>query len=458
MYDIVVIGGGVSGFVAAVNAKRFYPSKKVVVIEKNPKKLIPCGIPYIFDTYGIDDDLMHLEKKLKKFNVELITKEVRSFDVNSKVIMLSEASGESCASGSRAEKETGENNTDANDTNILKYEKLIIATGSKPFVPPIEGIENAYFIKKDYDYLKDLVSKAKNASDITIIGGGFIGLEIADELSKTKNVTLIEAMDSLLPNSFDTDFSESVKELLSKKVRILLNSKVSKITKEEVLVNSRTIKSDLTIVATGYKPNTEMFKDVLPLNPKGFIQADDYFRVSKDVFAIGDCVEHKEFFTSNPTPLMLASTAAFDARVAAANLYNLRIIRHNKDALNIYSTVIDSKTFAAVGITEKMAKEQGFDIIVAKTVTHSTHPPKFSHSTDVTLKLIFSKKDLYLLGAQLSGGLNSAEIINILSLAIQKSATATDLYTMQIGTHPILTPPPTFYPISATAAEALKES
>ncbi|WP_456479868.1 hypothetical protein [Nautilia sp.] len=155
---------------------------------------------------------------------------------------------------------------------------------------------------------------------------------------------------------------------------------------------------------------------------------------------------------------MLASTAAFDARVAAANLYNLRIIRHNKDALNIYSTVIGGRMFAAVGITEKMAKEQGFDIAVAKTRTPSTHPPKFSHSTKVNLKLIFSKKDLYLLGAQLSGGLNSAEMINILSLAIQKNATATDLYTMQTGTHPILTPPPTFYPISVTAAEALKEN
>ena len=93
---------------------------------------------------------------------------------------------------------------------------------------------------------------------------------------------------------------------------------------------------------------------------------------------------------------------------------------------------------------------------MTKTTTHSTHPPKFYHSTDITLKLIFSKKALYLLGAQLSGGLNSAEIINILSLAIQKHATASDLYTMQIGTHPILTPPPTFYPISATSAEALK--
>jgi pyruvate/2-oxoglutarate dehydrogenase complex dihydrolipoamide dehydrogenase (E3) component len=155
---------------------------------------------------------------------------------------------------------------------------------------------------------------------------------------------------------------------------------------------------------------------------------------------------------------MLASTAAFDARVAAANLYNLRIIRHNKDALNIYSTVINGKMFAAVGITEKTAKLLGFDIIVTETTTPSTHPPKFPHSTDVTLKLIFSKKDLYLLGAQMCGGLNSAEIINILSLAIQKNATATDLYTMQVGTHPILTPPPTFYPISEAAAEALRRS
>ncbi|GAB6073580.1 FAD-dependent oxidoreductase [Nautilia lithotrophica] len=434
MYDIVVIGGGVSGFVAAVNAKRFYPSKKVALIEKNPKKLIPCGIPYIFNTYTIDDDLMQLDKKLEKFGIELIKAEVASIDINSKNIML--------------------NSSDKK----LKFDKLIIAMGSKPVVPSIEGIENAYFVKKEYNYLNNLVKKVKDAENITIIGGGFIGLELADELSKNKSITLIEAMETLLPNSFDSDFSDVVKELVSKKVNVLLNSKVTKITKNEVVVNGKSVKSDLTFVATGFRPNTEIFNKVLPLNEKGFIRVDDYFRVCKDVFAVGDCVEHKEFFTSNPTPLMLASTAAFDARVAAANLYNLRIIRHNKDALNIYSTIIDGRMFAAVGITEKMAKEQGFEVVVAKSTTHSTHPPKFTHSTEVTLKLIFSKKDLYLLGAQLSGGLNSAEIINILSLAIQKSATATDLYTMQIGTHPILTPPPTFYPISATAAEALKEN
>lgn len=441
MYDILVIGGGVSGFVAAVNAKRFYPAKKVALIERNPKKLIPCGIPYIFNTYEIDDDLMHLEKKLEKFGVELIKGSVEGVNINSKIVMLS--------------KDADIDKTE--QKKRLKYEKLIIATGSTPLIPPIEGIENAYFIKKEYDYLKKLVSKTKDAENITIIGGGFIGLEIADELSKNKNVTLIEAMDSLLPNSFDDDYSSEVKELLSKKVNIVLNSKVTKITDKHIYLDNVEIKSDLTIVATGFKPNTEMFKNILPLNEKGFIQADDYFRVDKDVYAVGDCVEHKEFFTSNPTPLMLASTAAFDARIAAANLYNLRIIRHNKDALNIYSTVIEGRMFAAVGITEKMAKKQGFEIIAAKTSTPSTHPPKFSHSTDVKLKLIFSKKDLYLLGAQISGGLNSAELINILSLAIQKNATATDLYTMQIGTHPILTPPPTFYPVSATAAEALKE-
>ncbi len=233
MYDILVIGGGVSGFVAAVNAKRFYPSKRVALIEKKPKKLIPCGIPYIFNTYTLDDDLMHLEDKLKKFGVELVTGKVSGVDIYSKVIMLS---ADKIKDDSDIRKKSSE--AENQQPHTLQYEKLIIATGSKPFVPPIEGIENAYFIKKDYDYLKELLAKSKNSSDITIIGGGFIGLEVADELSKSKNVTLIEAMDSLLPNSFDKDFSDDVKNLLSKKVKIMLNSKVVKITKNEVYVNT----------------------------------------------------------------------------------------------------------------------------------------------------------------------------------------------------------------------------
>jgi pyruvate/2-oxoglutarate dehydrogenase complex dihydrolipoamide dehydrogenase (E3) component len=382
---------------------------------------------------------MHLETKLKNLDIDLIKNTVISVDVNNKNIMLA-------------------------NVETVYYDKLIIATGSVPVIPDIEGIEHCCFIEKKYSYLKELVKKVKDAKKITIIGGGFIGIELADELSKknSKEITLIEAMPSLLPNTFDSDFSVMAKSLLQKKVNVKTGVKIEKIEKNgktfEVSGEGFKINSDLIITAVGFKPNTDMFKNVLPMNEKGFIGADDYFRVTKDVFAIGDCVEHREFFTSNPTPLMLASTAAFDARVAAANLYELRIIRHNKDALNIYSTVIGDKMFAAVGITEQKAKEEGFEIKTFKTTTHSTHPPKFSHSTDVTLKLIFSKKDLYLLGAQMCGGINSAEIINILSLAIQKNATATDLYTMQIGTHPVLTPPPTFYPIAATAAEALKNT
>ncbi|WP_456488633.1 FAD-dependent oxidoreductase [Caminibacter pacificus] len=427
MIDVLVIGGGVAGFVSAINAKQFYPQKRVVLIEKNPKKLVPCGIPYIFNTFSIDDDLMNLEKKLKKHGVELIEDEIKEIDFQNKEAIANEK---------------------------YKFDKLIIATGSKPKIPPIQGIKNAYFIKKEYDYLKNLLEKTKNAKNITIIGGGFIGLEVADELAKNgKNIMLIEMMKNILPNSFDEDFSKKAQESLHKNITLKLNARVEKIGKNYVLVDDEKIASDLTIVTTGFSPNTE-FLDV-EKNEFGFIKTDEYLRVKKDIFAVGDCVEHKEFFTANPTPLMLASTAAFDARVAAANLYSLQIIRHNKDSLNIYSTVIGDKVFAAVGITENMAKKEGFEVIVTKAKSYNTHPPKFSHSTDVEVKLIFSKKDLYLLGAQIVGGISTGEMINILGLAIQKNATASDLYTMQIGTHPLLTPPPTLYPIAVAAGKAL---
>jgi len=427
MADILIIGGGVAGFVSAINAKNFYPQKKVVLIEKNPKKLVPCGIPYIFNTFSIDDDLMNLDKKLKKHNVELIVDEVKEIDFENKKVI-------------------GENK--------YSYEKLIIATGSMPKIPPIKGIENAFFIKKDYDYLKSLLKKVETAKNIAIIGGGFIGIEVGDELKKRgKKVTIIEAMPSLLPNSFDEDFSSiALKEL--KGINIKLNAKVNEITKKSVILDDEEIECELCIVSTGFLPNTDFLE--VPKNKFGFIITDEYLRVKKDVFAVGDCVEHKDFFTANPTPLMLASSAAFDSRVAAANLYGLKIIRHNKDSLNIYSTVIGSKVFAAVGLTQKTAIKEGFDVIVTKAKSFNTHPPKFPHSTEVEVKLIFSKKDLYLLGAQIIGGISVGEMINILGLAIQKNATASDLYTMQIGTHPLLTPPPTMYPIAQAAAKALK--
>jgi len=225
------------------------------------------------------------------------------------------------------------------------------------------------------------------------------------------------------------------------------------------LENGEEIPADLVIMYTVYKPNSELAKKMgIKTTDWGYIETDDYMRTSvKDVFAAVDCVQHKNYFTGKPSKLMLAFAAVFDARIAAFNLYKLRLLRTNKGSLNAYSTMIGGKAFAVAGITEKVAKAEGFDIIVGKAEVVDRHPGKFAGASKIILKLIFSKECGSLLGAQIIGWKSVGEMINIISLAIQNGLNIKDLLTMQIGTHPLLTSAPTVYPITAAAEKALSK-
>ncbi|KLO21533.1 FAD-dependent pyridine nucleotide-disulfide oxidoreductase [Marinitoga sp. 1197] len=443
-YDIIVIGGSAAGLIAAITSRKLYRDKKILVIKKLEKELVPCGIPYIFHTLGaVEKDYMGIEEKFKANNIDVLIDEVIDGNVKSKRVLT------------KGGKE-------------FEYDKLIIATGSTPFVIPIPGrdLENVMTIPKNYKYLGNVHEKIKNAKNVIIIGGGFIGVEVADEIKKSgKNVTLIEARDYLLPASFDSDFGEIAKqEIEGDNVKVFLSTKVKEIVGNDkvekvILENGEEIPADVVILATGYKPNTELAKKLgIKISEWGYIETDDYMRTSiKDVYAAGDCVQHKDYFTGKPSRLMLASAAVFDARIAASNLYKLKLLRTNKGSLNAYSTMIGSKAFAAAGITEAVAKEEGFDVIVGRAEVVDRHPGKFADASKIIMKLIFSKECGLLLGAQIVGGKSVGEIINIISLAIQKEVNVKDLLTMQIGTHPLLTAAPTVYPLSIAAEQALAQ-
>ncbi|PLV59122.1 FAD-dependent oxidoreductase [Thermotoga sp. KOL6] len=441
-YDVVIVGGGPAGLVAAFTAKRFYKDKKILVVKRTEKEMVPCGIPYIFYTLGgVEKDYMGIEERFKSAGIDLMIDEVVGGDTDQKKITTK-------------------------DGKEVYYDKLIIATGSSPRIPKIPGVdlEGVFTVPKTADYLKKLFEKVKEAKNVVIVGGGFIGVEVADELKKTgKNVTLVEIMDSLLPISFDPDFGELARqEIEAENLKVLTGRKIVEIlgsTKVEgvKLDNEETIPADVVVLATGYKPNSELANKLgLKVTDLGFIETDEYMRTSAtDVFAAGDCVQHKDFLTGKPSRLMLASAAVFDARIAASNLYGLKVIRTNKGSLNAYSTVIGSKAFGSVGITERVAKEEGFEIIVGKAEAPDRHPGKFEDTTKLIVKLIFSEDSKILLGAQVCGGKSVGEIVNILSLGIQKGITANDLFTMQIGTHPLLTAAPTVYPLAKAAEMVL---
>lgn len=159
--DILVLGGGPAGIVSAITAKRYYPDKKILLMKNVANGAIPCGIPYMFSSLKNPEENKLGNAVLEKNNIELVIDEALDIDRISKEV-----------AGSSKEK--------------YRYDKLIIAVGSSPIIPPIPGIDKkgVYPIYKDMDYLKKVVEKIKKAKNVLIIGGGFIGVEFADEISK----------------------------------------------------------------------------------------------------------------------------------------------------------------------------------------------------------------------------------------------------------------------------------
>jgi NADPH-dependent 2,4-dienoyl-CoA reductase/sulfur reductase-like enzyme len=440
--DVLVIGGGPAGIVSAITAKKYYPSKNIIVMRDIEKGVIPCGIPYMFESLKDPRENKLGMVSLEKNKIDTVVDKAVSINKDEKTVTT----------------ESG---------NTYEYEKLVLAVGSTPIDLPIKGIdkENVFPIHKDLDYLLEAVKKIKECKNVLVIGGGFIGVEFADELSKIKdmNVTLVEMLPHLLANSFDEDFSLMAEERLKKKgVDVLTNTLVEEIAGDKKVEKvkfkgGKEIAIDAVILGVGAKPNVKLALDAgFEIgNCKGIL-VDEYGRVASDndIFAIGDCSCKRDFYTRKAIPVMLASTATAEARIAGANLYQIKVVRENKGTIAIYSTYIDELVLGSAGLTENTARKENFEIVVGSAEGIDKHPGTLPGACKGKVKLIFSKQSGIILGGQVSCGMSCAQAINIIGTAIQKRMSATELETLQIATHPYLTSAPTMYPIILAAQNA----
>ena len=439
--DILIIGAGPAGVVCAVTARKYYPSKSIVVMKDVADGVIPCGIPYMFSSLDNPDENKLGMASLEKNNIEIAVDTAVSINRKEKTV-------------------------DSASKNRYSYEKLVLAVGSTPLILPIKGIDKkgVYPIHKEMGYLKEVVSQIKLCKNILVIGGGFIGVEFADELAGLKgvNVTLVEMLPRLLANSFDPEFSQMAEERLKEKgVNILVNARVEEIIGQDKVEKVRfsdgkEIPVEGVILGAGSKPNIKMAIEAgLEMGFCKGILTDEYMRTSvdPDIFAIGDCSCKRDFYTRKAIPVMLASTATAEARIAGANLYQIKVIRENKGTIAIYSTYIDGLVLGSAGLTEKTAREEGFEIIVSSIDGVDKHPASLPGACKGKIKLIFSKQSGIILGGQVSCGMSCAQMINVIGIAIQKRMSCTELETLQIATHPYLTSAPTMYPIILAAQD-----
>jgi len=436
--DVLIIGGGPAGIVTAVTAKQNYPEKKIVVVRREQKVVVPCGIPYIFGTLRDVEKNLIPDSVLTSKGIEILVDEIVDVDIEKKIAKSK------------------------NHGNI-EFEKLVFATGSKPIKPPIKGIDgnNVFFVKKDPQYLQELLKRVDESESIVIIGGGFIGVEFADELRKIgKKVSIVEMLPHVLSASFDDEFCELAEEELRRTgVEIYTNSTVVEIKENGVILSSgKEIEGDIVIVCVGARPNTDLAEKIGLKVSKYGIVVDEYMRTShRDIFAVGDCAEKRDFFTREVKPVMLASVATAEARIAGANLYKIKAFKQFKGTLGIFATKIGNLALGAAGLIERQAKKEGFDYVVGRSEVTDKHPGTLPGTSKVKVKLLFTRQGGFFLGAQIAGGDTVGEMINLAGFAIESGYTASRYMNLQIGTHPLLTPAPTTPATIKAVEDALKK-
>jgi len=442
--NVLVIGGSAAGIVAATTGKLFYPEKDILLVRKEKQVIVPCGIPYIFGSLESSDQDVISDSVLEDQKIKIKVDEIVSIDqVNNR-----------CKTA---------------DSTEIEYEKLVLALGSNPTIPKWlknADLDNVFIIPKDKEYLDGIVTKLKGCQNVVIVGGGFIGVEVADELNKIgKDVTIIEIMPHVLELAFDEEYAvEAEKILKSRGIKTKTGDGVKQILGEKtvngvLLTNGEKVEADAVILTMGYHPNTDIAKESgIRVNEMGSIEVNEYMMTTNpDIFAIGDCAEKRSFITRTKRNIMLASTACAEARIAGMNLYKLSTVKTFGGTIAIYCTVIGDTAFGVAGLTERLAIKRNFDIVTGSYKGIDKHPGTLPGTHKQIVKLIVARKSNVIIGGQVIGGQSTGELTNLIGFAIENRMTVNSILTAQVGTHPLLTGPPTAYPL-IKAAEVIAKS
>lgn len=440
--DIVVVGGGPGGVITAMTAKSVYPDKSVCVIREIGDGVIPCAIPYMIHTMADPKGNMMPMAGLEAAGIDAVVAGAVSLDPAAKTL-------------------------DLDNGETVGYDRLVLATGSNPAKPPIPGadLEGVFTITKSLAPLSALVEKAKAATNVVIVGGGFIGAEFADELAQKTgvNIHLVELMPKVLQAAFDDDFCDLIqKNLEAQGIKLHLGRMVEAFKGEGkvqavALSGSEELAADLVIIGIGGRPNSKLAAEAgLRLVDDGSIWVDSYMRTSApDIFAVGDCALKRDFFTRKAVPVWLASTATAEARNAGTNIYGIRVLNQIQGSIAAFSTKFGDTCYASAGLTERVCRREGIRYVSGSATAPDRHPGNLPGASPMSVKLLFADRAGALLGGQVTGGESAGELVNVIAMGIQKGVTVRDMDMMQIATHPKLSSAPTVHPLINAAHQAL---
>jgi NADPH-dependent 2,4-dienoyl-CoA reductase/sulfur reductase-like enzyme len=356
------------------------------------------------------------------------------------------------------------------DGRTLGFDKIILGTGARPVIPPIEGIDLAgvFTLRMAPDALRirDYIEK-QNVARIVCVGAGFINLEVASLLSGIKpdhyRITIVEMLEQVLPLMLDAEMAVEIQDYLSEKGFVLkLGCKVARILGRNGnavgvgLDSGETIDADMVLISAGTRANLDLAKDMgLELGRYG-VKVNDFLETSNaDVLAAGDCAEKMHFVTQKPSPSQLRGPAVIQGRLAAKRLAGYAI--KFPGILNNSAVRIFDKYVAATGLSENDARREGFETIAAAAQSRSKHG-MIPGVKPWRVKLTFDKKSHRLIGGQIVSDSESAvKEIDTINALILGQKTISDLTTLMCAGNPDCSSEPSLEPITIAAEQALQK-
>jgi len=421
---VVIIGGVAGGASAAARLRRLDEQAEIIMLEKGEYiSFANCGLPYFIGGEIKQKSALTLQTP-KSFNAR--------FNVD--VRTLSEA-----VKIDPAKKTVSVLNHTTGETYEESYDKLILSPGAEPFVPPIEGAKSdkVFTLRNipDTYRIKDYVDQKKPRTAI-VAGGGFIGVEMAENLTQAGvSVTIVEMLDQVIA-PIDYDMAQDVHRHMEQKgVRLMLGKSVGRIREVGeslvVTVGDSEVPADMLIMAVGVRPDSRLAKEAgLQLNARGAIAVNDHMLTSDpDIFAVGDAIEITDFVTGDKGYVPLAGPANKQGRVAADNIAGLDSAYTGTQGSSILK--VFDLTVAATGVNEKTAKR--LKLNYDKSFTYSAnHAGYYPGAVNMSIKMIFEKNTGKILGAQAVGYDGTDKRIDVIATAIRAGMTADGLTKLEL--------------------------
>ena len=438
--QIVIIGGVTAGPKTAARIRRLEENCDIIIIEQRDfLSYAGCGLPFyisgkVFSPKALmstaDNTIRDINFFAAIHNIKVYNK-TRALSIDRKQKTLSVL------------------DLTENKKNTIVYDTLVLATGAKTHIPPIPGIENdgIYTLHSIEDAEKiKLHLREISTKDICIIGGGLIGISIAESFVSTgAHVTIIEKKSSVLSSFMDEDFSEKIQNKLNKKgIKVITRTLITSISKEEshltINTNTRKYQTDIIILTTGVIPNSDLGKNAdLKTGASNGIWVNEYLQTSDpDIYAIGDCAESVNILTGNLEYWPLGSISTKMGRIAADNICGFKTKFHG----SIYTVMfkIFDVNVARTGLTTEIAQKNNFktESIVVSGLDRAHYA---ENSEFVVIKIIADIKTRTIVGAQGFGRGDIISKISILSTAITKRMTLNEIFNLDLGYAPSFNSP-----------------